>query len=66
MTFSCQFYDYCITFKDEVELVWNRKTTPVTILFYVIRYLPLINNIVELIRKLPQLNNLHRSSELCF
>jgi len=32
------FWDQCITFREEVELIWRSKFSPVSLLFLVIRY----------------------------
>jgi len=37
-------YDYTLTFSSEVEFVWKRPFTPVTLLFAITRYLPFIDN----------------------
>ncbi|PVF97333.1 hypothetical protein CPB86DRAFT_857104 [Serendipita vermifera] len=34
-------YDYILTFSDEVEHVWRKPVTLVTVLFYINRYLPI-------------------------
>ncbi|EKM57500.1 uncharacterized protein PHACADRAFT_26171 [Phanerochaete carnosa HHB-10118-sp] len=41
------FWDYIITFGDEINLVWRRKLTGATILFLLNRYASLIKNVVE-------------------
>ncbi|THH00750.1 hypothetical protein EW026_g1820 [Hermanssonia centrifuga] len=43
MTYAILLYDYSLTFSDEVALVWGGKTSYARMLFYVIRYWPLLN-----------------------
>jgi hypothetical protein len=38
-------YDYLLTFSDEVNWVWRKSVTPVSILFYITRYLPFFDTI---------------------
>ena len=39
------YYDYILTFKDEVHYFWRRGLNSVTILFFVSRYMAVIGNI---------------------
>jgi len=43
------FWDYCLTFGQEVELIWRSKWSPVKLLFYAVRYVTLVIRIVELV-----------------
>ncbi|KAF8578643.1 hypothetical protein K439DRAFT_1663628 [Ramaria rubella] len=43
------FWDYCITFGQEVELVWRWRWSPISFLFVAIRYLTFAIRIVELL-----------------
>ena len=42
------FYDYLITFGDEVQLFWRRKWTGATVLFILNRYIVLLVHIISL------------------
>jgi len=37
-------YDYMLTFLEEVEFVWKKPFSPVTLVFVITRYLPFIDN----------------------
>lgn len=37
-------YDYMLTFSSEVEFVWKKSFTPVTLVFAITRYLPFLDN----------------------
>jgi len=39
--FTVNLYDHFLTFPDEVKFIWQRKFTPVTILFFINRYIAL-------------------------
>ena len=39
------YFDYLITFGDEVRFCWRRRPTSATILFFVNRYLSLVGNV---------------------
>jgi len=41
-TFVLLTYDIIITFGNEVEYIWKRKLTPFTLLWFLIRYVPLM------------------------
>ncbi|KAF8525578.1 hypothetical protein BU17DRAFT_62721 [Hysterangium stoloniferum] len=36
------FYDYVLTFNDEVELIWKQKLSWVSVMFYITRYLTIL------------------------
>lgn len=42
-------WEYCITFAEEIDLIWRWKWSPITVLFIVIRYLAFAIRIVELV-----------------
>ncbi|KAH9936021.1 hypothetical protein B0H21DRAFT_758942 [Amylocystis lapponica] len=46
-------YDYLLTFSGEVELIWRRKFTGVTVLFVLNRYTGVLLQISELLSMLP-------------
>jgi len=37
-------YDYLLTFSSEIDFVWKKPFTPVTLLFAITRYLPFVDN----------------------
>ena len=39
------YYDYLLTFGDEVRFFWRRRPGSVTILFFVNRYLSIVGNV---------------------
>lgn len=39
------YYDYLLTFPDEINFFWYRKRSSVSILFFLNRYFPLLSNI---------------------
>jgi hypothetical protein len=47
-----QVYDYMLTFKDEVRLVWPSRWSIGKVLFFLTRYPPFIDMTLVLVRKL--------------
>ncbi|KAH9922458.1 uncharacterized protein B0H18DRAFT_879372, partial [Fomitopsis serialis] len=45
-------YDWMLTFGHEVDLIWKSKQSPVTILFYGIRYPALLNTVIEMLSRI--------------
>lgn len=43
------FWEYCITFAEEIDLIWRWKWSPVTVLFIIIRYLSFAIRVIELL-----------------
>ncbi|KAJ8453480.1 hypothetical protein ONZ45_g19699 [Pleurotus djamor] len=43
------FYDICLTFGEEVEKIWKKKFTPVTVLWFMNRYLSPLGYIVIIV-----------------
>lgn len=39
------YYDFCLTFREEVEFFWHRRINSVTLLFFANRYLSLLGNV---------------------
>lgn len=39
------YYDYILTFGDEIQFVWGRKRSSVTLLFFANRYVSILGNI---------------------
>ncbi|THH04356.1 hypothetical protein EW145_g5588 [Phellinidium pouzarii] len=45
VAFAILYYDFLLTFRDEVRFFWSRKLNSVTILFFLNRYLSVLGNI---------------------
>jgi len=43
------FYDYLLTFRREMVCIWRGRLTLITVLFFITRYLPFVENIVTLV-----------------
>ncbi|KAH9896095.1 hypothetical protein C8Q73DRAFT_745200 [Cubamyces lactineus] len=43
------FYEYAITFNNEVRLIWRRRITAASVLYFLNRYIMILDNIVTLI-----------------
>ena len=52
-------YDYLLTLEEEGRFFWNRRASPTALLFFVNRYITLINRLIRLISLLP-LNRGHQ------
>ncbi|KAF9445271.1 hypothetical protein P691DRAFT_675977, partial [Macrolepiota fuliginosa MF-IS2] len=59
--FAMLIYDHCLTFSDEVERIWKRRFTFVTVLFLINRYA----TIVEVIVVLEAFHNPSWSGKVC-
>ena len=46
-------FDYLLTFREEFQLFWRRKWTGATVLFFLNRYLTLIEHILNMIGSSP-------------
>lgn len=46
------YYDFLLTFDDEVRFFWHRKWNSVTILFFLNRYLPLVGHVPGIVKVL--------------
>jgi hypothetical protein len=55
-----QGYDYLLTLPVEVNYIWRKPLSPITFLFYAIRYMPFADDTVFLLRKLPWLTFIWR------
>ena len=58
------FYEYAITFNNEVRLIWRRRITAASVLFFLNRYIMILDNIVTLI-SFPAMSNRVSSEDLC-
>lgn len=59
-------YDYLLTFSDELDYVWKQPTTPITLLFYFVRYMPIIDTTLLLARNSPSFVTYLNLSDLSF
>ncbi|KAI9068729.1 hypothetical protein FKP32DRAFT_1671971 [Trametes sanguinea] len=50
---SLIFHEYLITFDSEVRLIWRRKITGATILFFLNRYIMILQNAITLVTYFP-------------
>ncbi len=46
MTAAVVFYEYVISFDDEVRLVWRRKITGASVIFFLNRYLLVLQSVI--------------------
>ncbi|OSD02256.1 hypothetical protein PYCCODRAFT_1425384 [Trametes coccinea BRFM310] len=53
---SLIFHEYLITFDSEVRLIWRRKITGATILFFLNRYIMILQNAITLVTYFPVSN----------
>ncbi|GBE83934.1 hypothetical protein SCP_0509930 [Sparassis crispa] len=54
------WYDYLLTFSEEVQYIWKSRLSVSSVLFYVIRYSALLSSICEVLATQGWLKN-HRS-----
>jgi len=59
------FWDYCITFGQEVDLIWRRQNGFISVLFCLIRYLTFGVRIAELLVYINTNNLIHPSTSNC-
>ncbi|KAF8587010.1 hypothetical protein K439DRAFT_1631137 [Ramaria rubella] len=62
---SFYFWDQCITFGMEKELIWQKKISAVNVLFYILRYMTMAIRIVELLIYTNVSGLLHLSTGIC-
>jgi len=59
------FWEHCIAFRQEIDLIWRSNWSPVSIIFCISRYLALCIKVVELVNYTDVYGRIHLSPSSC-